>query len=136
MYTSTAVNPPQELCALVYCKGASYAPLCFSYLLTICHWQHSIVDIYADDTTLSLSSDVTIVLTALLSALQQDLDDASRWSAANKMVSNAAKTKCLLVTGKRIPHKLDDWSLKLKRVNSDIKQVDSQKLLGVTIDKH
>ena len=70
------------------------------------------------------------------SALQQDLDDVSRWSAANKMVTNAAKMKCLLVTGKRIPCKLDSCSLKLKIVNSDIEQVDSQKLFGVTIDKH
>ena len=46
------------------------------------------------------------------------------------------KTKCLLVTGKRIPCNLDDCSLELKLVNSDIEQVDSQKLLGVTIDKH
>ena len=61
--------------------------------------QHSTVDIYADDTTLSLSSDVTNGLTAMSSALQQDLDDVSRWSAANKMVTNSAKTKCLLVTG-------------------------------------
>ena len=98
--------------------------------------QHSTVDIYADDTTLSLSSDVINGLTAMSSALQQDLDDVSRWSAANKMVTNAAKTKCLLVTGKRIPCKLDNCSLELKLVNSDIEQVDSQKLLGVTIDKH
>ena len=42
--------------------------------------QHSIVDIYADDTTLSLSSDMTNELTAMSSALQQDLDDVSRWS--------------------------------------------------------
>ena len=98
--------------------------------------QHSTVDIYADDTTLSLSSDVTNGLTAMSSALQQDLDDVSRWSAANKMVTNAAKTKCLLVTGKRIPCKLDNCSLELKLVNSDIEQVDGQKLLGVTIDKH
>ena len=70
------------------------------------------------------------------SALQQDLDDVSGWSAANKMVTNAAKTKCLLVTGNRIPCKLDNCSLELKLVNSDIEQVDSQKLLGVTIDKH
>ena len=69
------------------------------------------------------------------SALQQDLDDVSGWSAANKMVTNAAKTKCLLVTGNRIPCKLDNCSLELKLVNSDIEQVDSQKLLGVTIDK-
>ena len=54
----------------------------------------------------------------------------------NKMVTNAAKTKCLLVTGKRMPCKLDNWSLELKLVNSDIEQVDGQKLLGVTIDKH
>ena len=43
--------------------------------------QHSTVDIYADDTTLSLSSDVTNGLTAMSSALPQDLDDVSRWSA-------------------------------------------------------
>ena len=47
------------------------------------------------------------------------------------MVTNAAKTKCLLVTGKLIPCKLDNRSLEL-----NIEQVDSQKLLGVTIDKH
>ena len=98
--------------------------------------QHSNVDIYADDTTLSLSSDVTNGLTAMSSALQRDLDDVSRWSAANKMVTNASKTKCLLVTEKRIPCKLDNFSVELKLVNSDIEQVDSQKLLGVTIDKH
>ena len=98
--------------------------------------QHSTVDIYADETTLSLSSDVTNGPTAMSSALQQDLDDVSRWSAANKLVTNAAKTKCLLVTGKRIPCKLDNCSLELKLVNSDIEQVDSQKLLWVTIEKH
>ena len=137
MYTSMAVIPPQELCRLEYRKGVFWAPFCFFYSLTICHrHQHSTVDIYADDATLSLSSDVTNGLTAMSSALPQDLDDVSRWSAANKMVTNAAKTKCLLVTGKRIPCKLDNCSLELKLVNSDIEQVDSQKLLGVTIDKH
>ena len=40
--------------------------------------QHSTVDIYADDTTLSLS------VAAMSSALQQDLDDVSRWSTAKK----------------------------------------------------
>ena len=98
--------------------------------------QHSIVDIYADDATLSLSSDVTNGLTAMSSALQQDLNDDSRWSAAIKMITNAAKTKCLLVTGKRITCKLENCSLELKLVNSAIEQVDSQKLLEVAIDKH
>ena len=39
--------------------------------------QHSIIDIYVDDTTLSLSSEVTNGLTSMSSALQQDLDDVS-----------------------------------------------------------
>ena len=89
--------------------------------------QHSTVDIYADDTTLSLS------VAAMSSALQQDLDDVSRWSTAKKRVTNASKTKCLLVTGKRIPCKLDDRSLELKLDNSDIEQVDGQKLLGLLL---
>ena len=52
------------------------------------------------------------------------------------MVTNAAKTKCLLVIGKRIPCKLDECLLELKIVNSEIEQVDSKKILGVTIGKH
>ena len=87
----------------------------------------------AQHSTLSLSSDVTDKLTAMSSALQQDLDDLSRWSAANKMVTNAAKTKCLLFTGKLIPCKLEDCSLELKLDNSNIEQVDSQKLLGLLL---
>ena len=95
--------------------------------------QHSTIDIYADDTTLSLSSDATNGLNSMSSALQQDLDDVSRWSAANKMVPNASKKNCLLFTGKRIPCKLDDCSVELKLDNSDIEQVDSQKLLGLLL---
>ena len=52
------------------------------------------------------------------------------------MVTNAAKTKCLLVIGKRIPCKLDECLLELKLVNSEIEQVDIKKILGVTIGKH
>ena len=42
----------------------------------------------------------------------------------------------LLVTFALFSCKLDNCSLELKLVNSDIEQVDSQKLFGVTIDKH
>ena len=82
--------------------------------------QHSTIDIHADDTTLSFSSDMTNGLNAITSALQQDLDDISQWSAVNKLVMNDAKTKCLLVTGKRLINKIDDASLNLRLENSDI----------------
>ena len=61
--------------------------------------QHSTVDIYADDTTLSLSSDVTNDLTAMSSGLQQDLDDVSRWSAANKMVPTLRRRNVSFLQG-------------------------------------
>ena len=68
----------------------------------------STVDIYADNATLSFPSDVTNGFLSILSALQQHLDNLSQWSAANKMVTHAAKTKCLLVTGKRLTNKIVD----------------------------
>ena len=97
--------------------------------------QRSTVYIYDDDTTFSFPSDVTDGLLGITSALRQDLDDLSQWSAANKMVTNAAKKKCLLVTRKRITNKIADSSLNLHLGNSNIEQVDSQKLLGLTIDR-
>ena len=98
--------------------------------------QRSTVGIYADNTILSFSSDVTGGLLGITLALQQDLDDLSQWSAANKMVTYAAKTKCLLVTGKRLTNEIVDSSLNLHLGNSNIEQVDSQKLLRLIIDRH
>ena len=43
MYITMPVIAPQELCRLEYRKGAFWAPFCFSYLLMICHWRHSIL---------------------------------------------------------------------------------------------
>ena len=84
----------------------------------------------------SLSSDVTDGLLCITSALQQDLDDLSQRPAANKMVTNAAKTKCLLMNGKRLTNQVVDSLLNLYLGNSNIEQVDCQKLLGLTTDRH
>jgi hypothetical protein len=74
---------------------------------------HSIVDIYAYDTTLSYSSDIDVAPASITSAVQQDLKNISTWSTNNKMVVNATKTKCMLVTGKRLGDKIDNSSLNL-----------------------
>ena len=79
---------------------------------------------------------MTDELLGITSALQQDLDDLSQWSAANTMVTNAAKTKFLVVTWKRLTNKIVASSLNLHLGNSNIEQVDSQKLLRLTIDRH
>ena len=79
---------------------------------------------------------MTDELLGITSALQQDLDDLSQRSAANTMVTNAAKTKCLVATRKRLTNKIVASSLNLHLGNSNIEQVDSQKLLRLTIDRH
>ena len=96
--------------------------------------QRSTVDIH--DSSLSFSSDVTNEPLGISLALQQDLDNLSQWSAANKMVTNTAETKCLLVIGKHLTNKIVDGSLNLHLGNSNIEQVDGRKLRGVTIDRH
>ena len=64
------------------------------------HVQKSTMDIYADDTTLSLSSNWK-TLPLLNQSLSQDLSEVERWARENKMYMNMQKTKALLVTGKR-----------------------------------
>ena len=78
----------------------------------LCRWHHSQFLIWRDRWT---------------SALQQDLDDLSQRLAANKMVTNAAKKKCLLVTRRCLTNKIVDSSLDPHLRNSNIEQVDSQK---------
>ena len=65
------------------------------------HVQKSTMDIYADDTTLSLSSNWK-TLPLLNQSLPQDLSEVERWDRENKMYMNKQKTKALLVTGKRL----------------------------------
>ena len=65
------------------------------------HVQKSTMDIYADDATLSLSSNWK-TLPLLNQSLSQDLSEKERWDRENKMYMNMQKTKALLVTEKRL----------------------------------
>ena len=93
----------------------------------------SIFDIYADDTTLSASVAVSD-LPAVQQRLQEDINRIADWTSENRMVLN--KTKTLLVTGKCLEKKVPDKALKIACNGSEIEQVTSQKLLGVTLDSH
>ena len=95
----------------------------------------SIVDIYADNTTLSTSAPV-LDLPAIQQRLQDDINKIADWTSENRMVLNASKTKSLLVTGKRLEKKAPDKDLKISCNDTEIEQVISQKLLGVKLDSH
>ena len=77
------------------------------------HLNNSTIDIYADDTTLSLSADWNNI-TSLTRALSNDLENIEKWSTENKMYINTDKTKALLFTGKRLQHKLSAETATLK----------------------
>ena len=97
--------------------------------------QDSVVDIFADDTTLSHASHFTNV-NATHCALQSSADNLVKWSDDNFMVLNSIKTKSTLVTGKRLNKKLtsDHQSLRINIDGKQIEQVKSQNLLGTIID--
>ena len=63
--------------------------------------QDSVVDMFADDTTLSHASHFTNV-NATHCALQTSADNLVKWSDDNFMVLNSTKTKSNLITGKRL----------------------------------
>ena len=52
------------------------------------------------------------------------------------MVLSTSKTKTLLITGKRLEQKISNKALKIAYNGSEIEQVTSQKLLGVTLDSY
>ena len=94
------------------------------------------MDIYADDTTLSLSSNWK-TLPLLNQSLSQDPSEVERWAKETKKYMNMQKTKALLVTGKRLREHMaqDTGKLGVKADNADIEQVANHKLLGMIIDE-
>ena len=64
------------------------------------------------------------------------MNKISDWTAENRMVLNASKTKTLLVTGKRLKSELLRKDIKVSINSSDIEKVSCHKLLGVKLDKH
>ena len=95
----------------------------------------SVVDIYADDTTISASAVLEFAHTAIQDQLQEDMNQVVRWSCDNKMILNASKTKTMLVTGKRLASKLTNVKLNIQVNGHKVEDLCLQKLLGLHIDK-
>lgn len=75
--------------------------------------EHSVVDIYADDTTLSCAHDYSNAPQSIVVELQKDITSLANWSKSNHLVMNEEKTKTILVTGKRLKKKLDTFDIHL-----------------------
>ena len=94
------------------------------------------LELYADDTTLTASADIT-KCDGLNLTLTNALHEVEHWANANKLPLNEKKTKTLLITGKRLHDKLEPSSRNLGVQTSSghsLLQEPSAKVLGLEID--
>ena len=82
-------------------QGSILGPILFLLFVSDMplHLNNSTIDIYADDTTLSLSANWNNI-TSLTQALSNDLENIEKWSNENKMSINTDKTKRYLLREK------------------------------------
>ena len=91
----------------------------------------SIVDIFADDTTLSVSN---CTLETIVNCLNSDLLNIENWCVSNKMCVNPEKTKIMYFSSQRKANCISEAASSVQYNGSSIEKSMSEKLLGVTLD--
>jgi len=94
---------------------------------------HTIPCLYADDTQIYASSQNPEELTSFINS---DLERIQDWLAVNKLQAHPSKTKVMFIgTSQNLKNKLDTTSNEIMFNGKIVTLVESQKCLGVTIDK-
>ncbi len=135
-YQCTRVNYKTSETRLIKCgvpQGSILGPLLFIlYINDLEHYlEGSRINLYVDDTALSVCSESFIDLILLL---RQELFTVEQWLLANKLTLNASKTKYMLFGTK---HKLNNIpNFNLYMGGELLERVESFKYLGVKLDQH
>ncbi len=90
------------------------------------------LDMYADDSTLGASGKT---IEDLEVKLNSDMAKVNNWCKDNKMSINCDKTKEMLITTYQKDAKLDSTHVSVICDNTELENVNSNKLLGVIIYK-
>ena len=117
-------------------QGSIHGPLLFIVFINDLSGQieRSVVDMYADDRTLSYAHDYSSAPQSIVVDLQKDITSLANWSRSNHLVMNKEKIKTMLVTGRCLQKKLDTFDLHLSMNGKNLEQVSPFKLLGLTFD--
>lgn len=96
------------------------------------HVTSSRTDLYADDTTLT-SCTIYSSIGRLGQNLNSSVSEIAEQAASNKLPIYEGKTKAILITGKRLPLKVNN-EMALTVNGTELELVPSLKLLGLEID--
>ena len=113
-------------------QGSILGPLLFIVFMNdMPLYVNSDADMYADDTTINVSSRT---IEDLENKLNDDLRNVHNWCSINRMAVNAEKTKVMMITPyQKLPH-LPKQTLDVKYNDTTLQNVSSEKLLGVYVD--
>ena len=113
-------------------QGSILGPLLFLlYVNDLPLEINSDTDMYADDTTFHCKGKD---INEIQLILQSDINKTQRWCMKNNMAINPTKTTCMIIGSKQKLSCIEDLNLYVN--NNRITNVESQKLLGVYIDKN
>ena len=113
-------------------QGSILGPLLFLlYVNDLPLELHADLDMYADDTTIYRAG---YNLNDIQSKLQSDIIVTQLWYKKNHMAINPSKTTCMVIGSRQKLTHLSDITLYVD--NTKLQNVDTQKLLGIHIDKH
>ncbi len=118
---------------MVYLRGASWGTFFILFMNDLLLHVESELDMYADDSTLCATGKTVEDLDL---KLNNDMDCVNEWCNNNHMVGNGYKTKAMLITNYQKESKLPKKNLTIFFNNTHLKNVNSEKLLGVKIYKH
>ena len=115
-------------------QGSILGPILFSIYINDLPLHISCAcELFADDTTLHNTSKH---VNAVCADLQKDIEKLETWTKFNHMALHPQKSKFMLITTRQKRQNIKDKLRELSIYGKLLEEVESHKLLGITIDKN